>query len=44
MTSEVTSGSKTGIQEVERCDSEEIVDFEDSRDEDESKKVSDEKK
>ena len=43
MTSEVTSGSKTGIQEVERRDSEESVDFEDPRDEDESKKVFDEK-
>ena len=43
MTSEVTSGSKTEIPEAERPDSEESVDFEDPRDEDESKKVFDEK-
>ena len=43
MTSEVTSGSKTGIQEVERRDSEESVDFEDPCDKDESKKVFDDK-
>ena len=43
MTSGEVSGTETGIQEVERPDSEESVDFEDPRDEDESKKVFDEK-
>ena len=37
------SGTETGIPEVERPDSEESVDFEDPRDEDESKKVFDDK-
>ena len=35
-------GTKPGIQEVERRDSEESVNFEDPRDKDESKKVFDE--
>ena len=43
ITSEEMSGTETGIPEVERPDSEESVDFEDLRDEDESKKVFDEK-
>ena len=37
------SGTETGIQEVERPDSEDSVNFEDPRDEDESNKVFDEK-
>ena len=41
MTSGEVSGTETGIQEVERPDSEESVDFEDPCDEDESKKVFD---
>jgi hypothetical protein len=42
MTSEEMSCSKTGIQEVERRDGEESVDFEDLRDKDESKNIFDE--
>ena len=41
MTSEKTLGSKTGIQEVKRCDGEENVNFEDPRDEDASKHIFD---
>ena len=43
MTSGEMSGPKTGIQEVERRDSDESADFEHSCDEGESKKVFDEK-
>ena len=37
------SGTETGIQDVDRPDSEDSVNFEDPRDEDESNKVFDEK-